>query len=62
MEAGLEGLFEASNYELSGRDLELTYTQVMGGVPTLTVKQGGVDKHFTGTQVMVTRDPALGAS
>ena len=60
MEAGLEGLFDASNYELSGKDLEVTYTQIMGGPPNLTVKQDGVEKHYAGTQVMVTHDPALG--
>ena len=60
MEAGLDGLFDASNYELRGRDLEVSYTQVMGGVPSVTVKEAGIEKHYAGTQVMITRDPALG--
>jgi hypothetical protein len=60
MEAGLEGLFDASRYELRGKELEVSYTQVMGGVPSVTITDRGVEKHYTGTQVVVTRDPGLG--
>ncbi|HEX8053545.1 MAG TPA: hypothetical protein VF517_11180 [Thermoleophilaceae bacterium] len=56
----IEGLFEPSRYELQAKDLEITYTQLVGGVPDVTIKEGGVEKRYHGTQVRVDRETGLG--